>query len=103
MKENNETIERDHAEEGEEIYALEIIDYLTSLYTPPLSEVGMQDPRSILSSWYAFPGNISSTNILIGLCIRNHVCIYSYAALSGLIIQRLSECSSFSFVEVCGR
>ena len=23
-------------------------------YTPPLSEVGIQVPRSILSSWYAF-------------------------------------------------
>ena len=64
MKENNEKI--DHAEEREEIYALEIIDYLTFLYTPPLSEVGMQVPRSILSSWYAFSGNISSAKILIG-------------------------------------
>ena len=52
MKENNEKIERDLAEEREEIYALDIIDYLTFLYTPPLSEVGMQVPRSILSSWY---------------------------------------------------
>ena len=34
---------------------LEIIDYLTLLYTPPLSVVGMQVPRSILRSWYAFP------------------------------------------------
>ena len=84
MKENNEKIERDHAEEREEIYALEIIDYLTFLYTPPLSEVGMQVPRSILSSWYAFPGNISSAKILIGLCIRNHVCIYSYGRIERL-------------------
>ena len=84
MKENNEKIERDHAEEREEIYALEIIDYLTFLCTPPLSEVGMQVPRSILSSWYAFPGNISSAKILIGLCISNYECIYSYGRIERL-------------------
>ena len=33
MKENNEKIERDHAEEREEIYALEIIDYLTAYFS----------------------------------------------------------------------
>ena len=53
-------------------------------YTPPLSEVGIQVPRSILSSWYAFPGNISSAKILIGLCIRNHLCIYSYGRIERL-------------------
>ena len=89
MKENNEKIERDHAEEREEIYALEIIDYLTFLYTPPLSEVGVQVPRSILSSWYAFPGNISSAKILIGLCTRNHVCFYSYGRIERLDYQKI--------------
>ena len=49
------------------------IDYLAFQYTPPLCEVGTQVDRSQVPDT-RFAG-ISSSNILIGQCTRNYVCI----------------------------
>ena len=84
MKENNnDRIERGHAEEREEICMLHtFIDYLAFLCTPPLCEVGMQVDRSRVPDT-RFVG-ISSANILIGQCTRNYLHIYSYGRIERL-------------------
>ena len=76
------------------------IDYLAFQYTPPLCEVGTQVDRSQVPDT-RFAG-ISSSNILIGQCTRNYLCIYSYGRIERLNYPKI-EYSSFFFVEVCGR
>ena len=80
IEKNNDRIEREHAEEREEICMLHTyIDYLAFLYTPPMCEVGTQVDRSRVPDT-RFAG-ISSAKILIGQYTRNYLCIYSYGRI----------------------